>query len=573
MNKNEFHELKEFEIQEVLTEIHELYRARSIDLKFFEVISNLFLVLIYKRFNNEEFIRRYLEEDIKDETTKIYLKKVLSKIDINDLKELTNKYSEEKLKAAILFSDPDRFSEIDTISTHEGISNLALNLLDIGEGDIVLDMGSGVNSFLIQAGMNQGNVKCIGIEINTESLVIANIRSIICNLDIDVIQGNIISQDFSRLKANKIFSNPPLGMRWANIEKEIRNNKKLEKHFRDTKRTISGDWAYALSALLNQEELGRTVIIMTNAGTWNKPDEEIRRYLLEKGLIEGVITLPKNIFSFSSMDLTMMIFSKSNKEIHMVDASNLFTEGRRINTLETEDINNIIHAYNNHSEISRLVNLEEIKHQEYIINPNRYVGEEIKIENPIKLGEVCKIINRGAMISSKELDELVTTDKTNNQYLMLQNIKDGEIDDNLPYLMDIDENYDRYCIKNKNLIISKISPFKVALVNFPEDRKILANGNLYFIELDEERINPIFLENFLQSELGMSQLNKYAKGAVMKSISIRDLKEIQIPNIPISKQNEIGDEIKLLNEELIVLRKQADIIKDKKVKLIQEEII
>jgi len=60
----------------------------------------------------------------------------------------------------------------------------------------------------------------------------------------------------------------------------------------------------------------------------------------------------------------------------------------------------------------------------------------------------------------------------------------------------------------------------------PEDKTILANGNLYFIELDESKVNPTFVEVFLQSEVGMTQLNRYAKGAAMKSISIQDLKTI-----------------------------------------------
>ena len=72
--------------------------------------------------------------------------------------------------------------------------------------------------------------------------------------------------------------------------------------------------------------------------------------------------------------------------------------------------------------------------------------------------------------------------------------------------------------------------------------------------------------------MGIAQLNRYSTGTVMKNISIRDLRKIQIPNIPIQEQNRIGEEIQLLNEELIILQRQADIIKDKKAKIIQEVI-
>ena len=573
MKKSEFSKLKEIDFQDLLRDVIESFREISIRLEFHEVVSYLFLALVYKDLKDNKDIEGYVIANSHiNEISSLYMKKILSKVQDNFIEELANKYDENKLKAAILFSKPEKFSEMDVHSTPEGVSNLALRLLDIKKGDKVLDMGSGVNSFLIQAGINSPEITMNGIEVNTGSVIVANIRSLITNLDIDVKQGNILSQDYTDLMANKVFSNPPLGMRWANIEKEVKHNKNLMKYFSKAKRTISGDWVYALSALLTQKQPGKTVVIMSNGGTWNKPDEFIRRKLIEKGLIEGVITLPVNLLSHTAIDLIMMIFSQGNDRVKMVDASEIYTNRRRLNILENEDIERIIDAYNNETDISREVTIEEIKNQDYILNPHRYVVEDLEIENAIRLGDVCKSINRGAMISSKELDKLATSEETDWQYLRLQNINDGEIDEDLPYLHALDESYEKYCIKDNNLIISKLSPYKISLTHIPGDKKILATGNLYFLELDEEKVNPIFLENYLQSEMGIAQLNRYSTGTVMKNISIRDLRKIQIPNIPIQEQNRIGEEIQLLNEELIILQRQADIIKDKKAKIIQEVI-
>ena len=174
------------------------------------------------------------------------------------------------------------------------------------------------------------------------------------------------------------------------------------------------------------------------------------------------------------------------------------------------------------------------------------------------------------MITSAELDELASSDDTDYQYLMLQNIQDGVVDTNLPTLSKIDEKYKKYCIHDRNLILSKISPFKVAMAHVPEGKTILANGNLYFIEFDESKVNLIFVEFFLQSESGMAQLNRYAKGAAMKSISIQDLMKIKIPALPLNEQNRIAEKYETLCEELLVLQKQTEIIKDKKARLIEE---
>ena len=572
MNKSEFCNLKDINNQEAITDILSNLRNKGQGNELVQIVSYAYLALILKNINNEEFLTLYLDENIKDQTTNVYLKKCIFNESFDYIEEISNKYEEDILKAVVLFSEPTRFSESGINSTLEGISNLALSLLNITEEDKIIDMGSGVNSFLIQTGLTTASKSLKGIEINTQCVIIANIRSAVVGLPIEIIQGNILSQDFTELDANKVFSNLPLGMRWPQIEGDVKKNKNLYKYFKDAKRTISGDWAYALAALLTQKKPGKTIVLMANSGTWNKSDEEIRRSLIKTGQIEGIISLPSNLLSFTSVNLVMMIFSENNEKIRMVDASELFTEGRRVNALENDDIYKIINAYNQDSDISISISVEEIEKQEYILNPHRYVGLSTDIENGIALGEVCKSLNRGAMISSKELDELASVEETDYHYLMLQNLQDGVIESNLPYLREIEERYDRHCIRDNNLIISKLSPFKVALAHVPKDKKILANGNLYMIELDENKVNPIFVELFLQSEAGMIQLNRYAKGAAMKSISIQDLKNIKIPNVPRVEQDRVAEELEMLNDELTILQKQTEIIKDKKIRLIQEVI-
>ena len=91
-------------------------------------------------------------------------------------------------------------------------------------------------------------------------------------------------------------------------------------------------------------------------------------------------------------------------------------------------------------------------------------------------------------------------------------------------------------------------------------------------ELDEKKANPVFVEIFLRSETGIAQLNRFAKGTAMKSISIQDLKMIKIPNIPRKKQDFIAEEYKNLCDELIILQRQIDLIHDRKARLLEEVI-
>ncbi len=529
------------------------------------------MAFVLKEMKNRNDMMNYLEKNIDNETTLNFLKKI-EKEKYKVIKEISNRFDVETLQAIALFTEPKRFTEAGLSSTPKGISDLAIRLMDLKESDTILDLGSGVGSFLLQAAYDSGSRNLYGVEINTNNVIVANLRKLITKLPIKIIQGNIVSQEYSELSANKVFSNYPLGMRFPELQNYLKNNQRLLKYFKKAKRTVTGDWVFGLGAYLNTSMPGKTIILMSNAGTWNKPDEELRKELINRGIVEGVILLPERLLTTTLIPLTMLVLSQNNDEIRMVDASEIFTEGRRQNSLEPEDIERIVEAYNNDSSISKLVAKDVIAEQEYIINPQRYVGADLDIPNGIPLGELCKSINRGAMIRSSELDKLVTDEDTNYHYLMLQNIQDGLIDSNLPNLTAIEEKYQKYCISDMNLIISKISPFKVAIARVKENKTILANGNLYFIELDVNKVNPVYVEVFLQSEIGMAQLNRFAKGTSMKSISIQDLKNIKIPNIPREKQDLIAEEYKNLNDELIILQKQGDIIRDKKAKLLQEVI-
>ena len=308
---------------------------------------------------------------------------------------------------------------------------------------------------------------------------------------------------------------------------------------------------------------GKTIVLMSNAGTWNKPDEELRKLLVEDGIVEGIVLLTARLMSSTAIPLTMMILSHNNKTVRMVDASEIYTEGRRQNSLEEQDISRIVEAYFSDSDISKSIAVDEIANNDYILNPQRYIGFELGFDNSITLAAVSASINRGVMITSNELDEIATKEETKYRYLMLGKINDGVIDSRLPCLTHIDEKYKKYCIKDGNLIISKNSPFKVALASVEEGEHILAAGNLYFIELDETRANPVFVSVFMQSEVGMAQLHRFAKGGIPKSISIQDLKKIEIPTIPREQQDRIAEEYLQLKDQLNVLQRQMELVRDK----------
>lgn len=69
----------------------------------------------------------------------------------------------------------------------------------------------------------------------------------------------------------------------------------------------------------------------------------------------------------------------------------------------------------------------------------------------------------------------------------------------------------------------------MAIASVKEGNKILANGNLYVIELDEDKINPYFLKAYLESENGKAALSRVAVGATLLNLPVEGLKKITIP--------------------------------------------
>lgn len=564
LKREEYESLKSVDLSECESLIMASIKESNLDSE--QILSHKVaiaaLAFMSKRISNHAALIDFIDRNIGDETTQNFLKKIAKKFN-NLIEELSRKFSDDILQALALFAQPRLFSEVSEYATPVGISKLAVRLLELKEDDILLDMGSGVNSFLIEAALN---VKCnalYGVEINTDNVVIGSTRAFMLNLPIEVIQGNILSQDHAHLKANKIFSNHPLGLRLSDVDDFLNKNPRLNKYFKHAKRTVSTDWVFTMAAYLNMDKPGKTIVLMSNAGTWNKPDEELRKLLVEDGIVEGIVLLPARLMSSTAIPLTMMILSHNNKTVRMVDASEVYTEGRRQNSLEVQDISRIVEAYFSDSDISKSITVEEIANNDYILNPQRYIGFELGFDNSITLAAVSASINRGVMITSNELDEIATKEETKYRYLMLGNINDGVIDSRLPCLTHIDEKYKKYCIKDGNLIISKNSPFKVALASVDEDEHILAAGNLYFIELDETRVNPVFVSVFMQSEAGMAQLHRFAKGGILKSISIQDLRKIEIPSIPREQQDRIAEEYLQLKDQLNVLQRQMDLVRDR----------
>lgn len=87
-----------------------------------------------------------------------------------------------------------------------------------------------------------------------------------------------------------------------------------------------------------------------------------------------------------------------------------------------------------------------------------------------------------------------------------------------------------------------------------EGQRILANGNLYIIELDEEKANPYYIKAFFDSEQGHAVLKSITVGAAMPNIGVDKLKKVEIPLPPMEEQERIAQKYQATLDEIAVIK-------------------
>ena len=482
------------------------------------------------------------------------------------LSKLLPKYAPDIFAATVFLPLTDS-ERTDGFATPECMIDLAQHLLKCKSGERVADIGCGTGTFITNTQMKVSDAEYVGYEINSSRYCISVMRTELLGKNITICLQDVfdIVDDSEELpKFDKIFSNYPFGMRLRNLGSSGKYLDQLEKRYPDISKSTSSDWVF--NALLCDllKEGGKAVGIMTNGSTWNGIDFAMRKHFVEAGLVECVISMPAKMFSGTNIPTAMIVLSHGNQSVRLVDASNIYQQGRRQNEFSAEDIEKIVSATQADGENSKLISLDELRNNEYSLNLSRYRDNDVQYENGVAFKSVIQNITRGAACTASQLDEMISEQETNMQFLMLSNIQNGIIDDKLPYLKEIEEKHEKYCVKNNSLILSKNgAPFKVAVATVPEGQKVLANGNLYVIELDETKANPYYLKAFLESEQGVAALKRITVGTTIPSIGVDKLKNLIVPLPPLEEQSRIAAKYLAVLDEISTLKQKIDKAVDK----------
>jgi len=174
----------------------------------------------------------------------------------------------------------------------------------------------------------------------------------------------------------------------------------------------NGDYAFLLHLIKSLRSTGKGAIILPHGVLFRGNKEaDIRRNLVQRGLIKGIIGLPANLFYGTGIPACILVIDKENaharKGIFMIDASKGFVKDGNKNRLRAQDIHRIVEVFNGQLEeprYSRLVPLSEIASSanDYNLNLPRYIDSS----EPEDLHDLDAHLNGG--IPNRDIDAMNT---------------------------------------------------------------------------------------------------------------------------------------------------------------------
>ena len=209
----------------------------------------------------------------------------------------------------------------------------------------------------------------------------------------------LLEHPYERVRANRILANPPFNMgEWGHSK--LKDDARFAKYGTPSGGKPGGNYAFMSHMIhhLNEKD-GRLGLVLVNSSMSARGTEgKIRQKIIEDDLIDCMVALPTNLFYTVTIPACLWFFTKNKDdgksrkrkgETLFIDARKIFTPvDKAHNELSAEQIERISGTY--HSFIGkkgypkykdelgycRAVKISDIKKNNFVLAPGRYVGTE-----------------------------------------------------------------------------------------------------------------------------------------------------------------------------------------------------
>lgn len=289
---------------------------------------------------------------------------------------------------------------------------------------------------------NQKDISIYGQEYTSTTYKLAKM-----NLAIRGISGNFgevpadsfFKDQHPQLKADFIMANPPFNQKEWRASDELTDDPRWAGY--DVPPTGNANYAWILHMVSKLSENGVAGFVLANGSMSTNTTGEgaIRKQMIENDLVDCMIALPGQLFYTTQIPVCLWFLSKNKKartfkdtafntrdrqgETLFIDARNMGTMLDRVHKeLTVEDIAEIARTYHawrgevkdgdyeDKAGFCKSATLDEIKKNDYVLTPGRYVGaadiEDDGIPFEMKMTELTKTLYE-QMAEGEKLDAVI----------------------------------------------------------------------------------------------------------------------------------------------------------------------
>lgn len=363
-------------------------------------------------------------------------------------------------------------------------------------------------------------VNVYGQELLDESFAICQADMLMKGQNPDNIRlGNTLTQDrFSGEKIRFLISNPPFGVTWKDEEKKVKEEAELGFDGRfgaGTPRVSDGSLLFLqnmISKMYDDEEGSRIAIIFNGSplftGDAGSGESNIRKWIIENDLLEGIIALPTDMFYNTAIATYIWVLTNKKEEkrkgkIQLVNASQYYKSirkslGDKRKEITPEQIKEITSLYSNfeESENSKIFDNEDFGYR------------KITVERPLKL-------------SFKVNEEAIENVKNTTQFINLAVSKKKDLE-----VKEMEENEGR---QKQEKLIKLLQSFDNTLQYMDRDKFIKdlkAKSKEFDIALPAGLVKAIVNAIGVRNE--DAEVCKDSKGNIESDSSLKDTESISL---------------------------------------------
>ena len=231
------------------------------------------------------------------------------------------------------------------------------------------------------------NISVYGQEANPSTWKMAHMNVAIRGLEANLGKSyadTFFNDQHPTLKADFIMANPPFNLSdWGadKLEKDVRWKFGIPP-------AGNANFAWMQHMIHHLSPIGRIGLVLANGALSSQTGGEgaIRQKIVEADLVEGIIALPSQLFYSTGIPVSLWFLSRNKQQagkVLFIDARNMGTMvTRAVRELMQEDIQKIADTFEafrkgtleDEAGYCAIKSLQDIKAQDYILTPGRYVG-------------------------------------------------------------------------------------------------------------------------------------------------------------------------------------------------------